>query len=703
MADQLRFSSNFWPKNTTIRMINVPWDSAYKDIVQFDDALARDAWLDSQFHSTMSTTHMTYVAPGETIVLPCPVTSAELYNYLYVDNPSYSITDDIDTFDSLPRRYCYFITSASWVSPATCQVTLQLDAWTTWAPHVRFTRAFVSQGHAAIANRNLWNGNSLAEITPAKMRRYLNTPEAVDPGGDFISIQSTWTDMTKTATGGESGVFIGLMSSVDLTLPWGDANNPNIGTASGSIQQGMLAGVQVVYMKVADFLALLEELKNAPWVSRNIMQIWLAPACIAQMFSAGYIRTHPIYRPAQSSPIESTIQTLNPMRTFNTHFLRTNYLVAPKLLTAPYSFIELNSFEGSPLVLKPQFTQSLTAMPLVAKGVVMAPWNRIAIYPLYYNAISPYDSTYTYYDIQGNEVSKALSDGDNLDSAIWIDGFPTFSFTSDGYLQWLASGAHSRAWSYQNNDWNYHKGTLQRELAYNQDMENRDIAYNQYQQTQNLQQDQAWIRTGMSALGGINTVDPFGSIARAGQAVVNQVMDDSARSLDRAQAHERWRVAGRQADENNALAAYAMRGDYQQTIGSLMATQRDAQITPPSVIGTAGGNGWNYAMGLLGYRVSYKTIGPSQEAILIDYFTRYGYAINELMDMPSDLRLMTKFTYWKLEESFLWGNITEGAKNAIRGIFERGVTVWNNPSDIVTLSWDESDSNGINSNNQFSY
>lgn len=699
-TNELQFSQSYWPAKTTVRMMNVTWDAAYKDIVQFDDVEARDAWFDSQTFASMNTTSMTYIAPGTTIVLPCPVTTAERYNYLWVSNPSYYITDDIDGFYSEPRRYFYFITDSAWVSPAACQVTLQLDVWTTWAPYVSFKRAFVAQGHAAIANRNLWSGNSLAEITPQKMRRYLSTPEPVDAGGDYMPIYTSWTDLTKTPSGQEQGVFVGVMSSVDLTLGWGTATNPQIGTASGSVQQGMLAGVQVVYFKVADFLSLLTDLRDAPWVSRNIMQIWLAPSVVASMIERGTIHGHRYYTPNPDSPNDSTIVTVNVLQTLTNHY--SDYrLVAPKLMTAPYTFIELNCFEGSPLVLKPQKVQSLGAMPIVAKGIVMAPWNRIVVYPLYYGAEAPGEAMYDFYDIRGNRVQKALHYGDNLDSALWIDNFPTFSFTSDGYLSWLASGTHSRAWSYQNNDWNYHKTTLARDTSYAQGLESMDLAMRQFEEKAKFEDTNRLISLAGNLMGGFQTTDPLGTIGRAIQTGASAYMDQAQANLNRNQYRESQALQRSQADQNNALAGYAARGDYQQSIAALAATQRDAEITPPSVVGSAGGNGWNYAMGLLGFRTTIKVPMSNQEQVLLDFFKRFGYTINEIIDMPEDLRLMDHFTYWKVQESTITGTITETAKNAIRGIFERGVTVWTDPAYIAYLPW--SVTNGINSDNNFRY
>lgn len=700
-SQELRFSAQFWPKGTSVRMINVPWDAAYKDIVQFAGEGERDNWLDAQVAANMSTTNMTYVGPGQDIVLPCPVTTAEGYNYLYVSNPSYFISDGIDSMAAYPRRYCYFITDATWLSPAACRVTLQLDVWTTWAPYVRFTRAFVTQGHAAIANRNLWDGTSLSDITPIKMQRYLSAPEDVDAGGEYYQIYTDWTDLT-VPSGPNQVTYVGVMSSVDLSQPWGTVNNPNILSASGSIQEGMLAGVQVIYFKTSDFIALLDDLKNAPWVSRNIMQVWLAPGRLTQLQSVGTIHGHTYYRPTTGTPADYLLKQLNVSTYLANHYLA-NMTVAPKLMTAPYSFIELNAFEGSPLVLKPQRTGSLTEMVIYGKAVMMAPWDRIAIYPLYYGAGGlAGDVSYNRMDILGQAHTSYLHKGDNLDSALWISDLPRFAFTSDGYLSWLANSAHSRAWSYQNNDWNYHKGSLSAQLGYQQATESRDLAYQQDVARRDQADAQRLIRTLTSVAGGVSIMDPLEMIGNTAQSVGNLFMDQAVADLARSQAADTNALANKQTDENFALAQRAMRGDYQQAIASLSATQKDAEITPPSVVGSAGGNGWNYAMGMLGFRTTIKVPSSGQEQVLIGYFKRFGYRINELMDMPTNLKLMSKFTYWKLQESFLFGNVTESAKQAIRGIFEKGVTVWGVPEDITIFSYSTS-TNGIDSSNPFSY
>ena len=55
--------------------------------------------------------------------------------------------------------------------------------------------------------------------------------------------------------------------------------------------------------------------------------------------------------------------------------------------------------------------------------------------------------------------------------------------------------------------------------------------------------------------------------------------------------------------------------------------------------------------------------------------------------MPDTLSLMSDFTYWKLVECYLEkGDIPEAFKGTMRGIFEKGVTVWRSPDRIGRAS-----------------
>ena len=102
----------------------------------------------------------------------------------------------------------------------------------------------------------------------------------------------------------------------------------------------------------------------------------------------------------------------------------------------------------------------------------------------------------------------------------------------------------------------------------------------------------------------------------------------------------------------------------------------------PTVSGQLGGElerlynfGWKI-------NIKFKTITLNAIRIIGDYWLRYGYEVDRFCQIPKSLQVMNRFTYWQLQATYLTGQISEEFKNTIRGIFEKGVTVWNNPNDI---------------------
>ena len=144
-------------------------------------------------------------------------------------------------------------------------------------------------------------------------------------------------------------------------------------------------------------------------------------------------------------------------------------------------------------------------------------------------------------------------------------------------------------------------------------------------------------------------------------------------------------AAGSVADSNLALANGVNRGDYQNAIAGINATVQDAALTPPSTVGQAGGEGFNWKNGLVGITVTYKTLAGASKATVADYFRRYGYAVQRFLPLGSvrHMLCMSKFAYWKCKESNITcGKANETEREAMRGVIEKGVTLWESPSDI---------------------
>ena len=141
-------------------------------------------------------------------------------------------------------------------------------------------------------------------------------------------------------------------------------------------------------------------------------------------------------------------------------------------------------------------------------------------------------------------------------------------------------------------------------------------------------------------------------------------------------------------DANYQLQQWAARGDYEQAIASIDATVQDAQLTPPNQAGLLGG-GWSAVLaskGLFCWWMRAYTVPYGAQKRLISFWNRFGYAVNEYVQIGRKFCVMSNYTYWKCQDTMLTTStyLDEGAKAIIRGIFEKGVTVWCNPSAIGT-------------------
>ena len=120
-----------------------------------------------------------------------------------------------------------------------------------------------------------------------------------------------------------------------------------------------------------------------------------------------------------------------------------------------------------------------------------------------------------------------------------------------------------------------------------------------------------------------------------------------------------------------------------------MAGILDARNNTPVAIGHTTGNPEPDYMRTRGVQIKVKTQSDSAIAQAGDYFTRYGYALNQIWDVHSTgLTLMRYFTYWKAAE--IWVNDAESTNSKVQTfieqIFLRGVTIWSNPTEIGRIN-----------------
>lgn len=138
---------------------------------------------------------------------------------------------------------------------------------------------------------------------------------------------------------------------------------------------------------------------------------------------------------------------------------------------------------------------------------------------------------------------------------------------------------------------------------------------------------------------------------------------------------------------NYGLAAYAAKGDYQNAIAGINAQVQQMQLTPPTTSGALGGDMFNLSNGIMGVLVRFKVCAPSALRAAGEYMLRYGYFVQRFITPPASLECMEKFTFWQMQEAYVRGTLPEEYRLTIKGMFERGVTVWAKPEYIGVTDW----------------
>ncbi len=698
------FTPYSWPTDSKAVLCHVPWDANYRNVVDWRDQVTKDAYFSNLKSDSCQLDSMTYLKPNDPIFVDVPFSKAYAYNYLVVENPKLPVPGEEE-----PRKLYYFVTAVGYVAPNTTSIAVQLDVWTTYGDTAKFGRCFVERGHVGIAAEMSAPTPTAGNLGPARSqvyRRYLTAAEGLDIGNEYLIGD---VDAFSVADF-DSGWAVVIMSTTDLLADWGTKSNPSMTTADGQVTDGLIGGCNVYSLSAADFRQFMKNIRNYPWVAKGIISVTAFPKALltdgpsvdkdgVTLYFLGTTPDKGFFR--EIDDVWKRLSTSIPYRYRNLH----------KLMCYPYSVIELNAYNGSPVLLKPELlntdTLRLRNISCAVPGHI-----KIGFYPW------AYDREQLELDQYGLPVVSATMDyeavtmpvsGNSLDSCVWLQDMPKFSLVNDNYLNYLASTTHTREWQYNQAGWQQAKSNASAELSY--DQAQQQIATNRANWNAstsglignvagNLTTD-VMTGAGMLGIGGavgaagdaVNGVlgAVSGAVGATGwdsmQGIVNNLTGLTA--LNNTQAMQS-NIAGQNLD----LAQWAAQGDYENSIAKINATVQDAALTAPSVIGQSGGSGFSMSNGLFVVQTRFKTIDENHLHIVGEYWLRYGYAVREFMTPPADICCMEHFTYWKmLETSIECALADETSKETIRGIFEKGVTVWRNPDEITT--WDISDNEPV--------
>lgn len=668
------FSPVEWPTDSRVMLCKVPWDAAYKDVVHFGTVQKRNAYFGGlrQNSDSIYLQKMTYLKPGEPVTVNIPYSQAYKYNYLTVENPELPVPGEIT-----PPVLFYFITAVSYVAPNTTALELQLDVWTTYIYGCDLGTGFLERGHLPMKRLYDADEKDVATIESGNLRRYCTTPEGLDVGNEYITINHEWKDITNPPGGGWRIV---ITSTVNLAADWGTTSSPNLECADGQQTDGLIGGCNVYTLSAENFKYFMSKIKNAPWAAKGIVDI----TC----FPSGLLTDGPTVElnGVQANFLGETPDQSQWFETGNiwqqlSNGIPPEYHWMHKFFAYPYSVIEWTNYQGSPLLLKPELCATVDGkIGMFATSCAANPGMRVAVWPALYGGASGFDSTnqvitYDYATMTGTRQG-ILRPGNNTDNAIWFQGFPKFTLVNDEGTLSIAQRVNTLNASYAGAGWSLAKSNASSQLGYSQTMQALDTA----RQNKDIQNTADIANGALSAVGSL-----------AGGNVGGALMSGAGTAIGLASSNAQFantqNLAASQATQNYQLAQWANKGDYEQAIAQINASVQDAALTQPSIVGQSGGDGFNLANGYMGIEVRYKTINVQMARVIGDYWGKYGYAAHEVVPMQQySLNQMRYYTYWRFTDIYIeHANCAEADKDAIRGIFAKGVTVWRDPGKIGTV------------------
>ena len=708
------FNYAVWTQGTQVTLTNVPWNNDTRDVVHFPlpNGVTLNQYIDSTETDNIEINNMSYLKFGQPVLINIPFNRAFKYNYIRVNNPAQPIpgTDEL-------RTYYYFVLGVEYVSPNTTRLIVQLDVFQSFAGYYTLGNVFIERGHIGIAN---------SKQNESYGRNYLTVPEGIDIGSEYQQVARKTENIIDNRGGGFLNVMVLVVSTLDLNQDGGTTEAPEMNTAKGSNFESLPSGASYyVFNDITRFKNFLSIRSDQPWITQGIISITLIPRL--DRYDTEFWDKFDMADFNVSKPVDISqyVPGANVHRMYEDWRNSDEILEAiperwrhlKKLFTYPYMAIEMTTFSGNAIVIKPESWNDPHAT-IVERASFTPPNQRIDIYPRRYNA--KFGSVI---ENMGGGTSDSVSDGwknrgddggEYLDFKVMIANFPTLAIVNNGALNYLASQFANISYGQTSADWTQERANRSAQTSYDQGVSAINTSKNINKlgnagigasaANSNLLLAQ---QTAANGLGGVLTagagaavgagpggVSMGGPVSAVGSQVMGGINSDltQANSLLAANATQMVSKGSNEAqnlqagyvnDTNKDLANFAAKGDYENTIAGIQAMVRGAEMVKPSISGQVGGETINLVNGSFGVSLRWKVIDPSALATVGDYFLRYGYAINRFIKMPSSLRVMSKFSYWKVKELYITSSeMPEGFKQIIRGIFEKGVTVWVKPEYI---------------------
>ena len=616
---------NYTPQTEVHLLSNVPFNFSYNNVMDFDTITEQTAYFLNKSKLTFEDlTHQR--VNNNTINLEIAYEDLYDINYMMFQN------------DKIPGKWFYaFITKYDFVSPKVTRITYQIDVYQTWLFDMEWQTTYVEREHTKRFN---------TDGSPV-----INTlDEGLNYGSDYV------TTAIKHYEQLEGIIWAIIVSKVSLQgIPskiYGGSNVSNIptplyfygvpisadGSNSGnfSINGTTVSTIQDLWNLFTtnpDFVGSIVSMYYTSYVPFVVSKVSNSAINVATL--AGTLVNFGGLTVLKFTGLEWN--TFMPTIFTNMYNQFPNYTES-KLLMYPYSLIEITNFKGETFTLKMEnmtnpdsYKNQLNLVILSSLGI--AP--KTAIIPRFYlnntNFIDDSNTTI-------NDISYGIIDNDVSDIPI-IDDYTA------SYIQ-------------------ANKNSINTTNKYAMDNALRGVSQNNANNRLNnaiLDKQQAYTESDMA----------IGALSNA----MNLNFGGSVQSLYQGtKAYDLTEGKRAQMNLNNEFANRNLRINAEQSIGLTQAKLKDINNIPPTISNMGNNSLFSYGNAIRGVYICCKTIRPEYRTQLTNYFKMFGYKVNKL-EIPN-LKSRQNYNYIKTIDANIIGNIPSNDLSAIKGIFDKGVTIW---------------------------
>lgn len=588
-----------------IHLVNVPFDGTQNHTLYFSTKAAQNTYFEGLQKQTF--TDYTYLRKDNAIKIELNYELAKYYNYLYYDNITQS------NVGITSKRIFAFIVKMEYVNENTTKLYIQTDVIQTYLTEILsdttsvsyINKQHVKKSDDIIGKYLLDEGIQGSEYVKSQLL------DETDYDNDTSSIQ--WpSDMSADAkitwfNNSLNGymVIVGCSQSI---IPGTESllKNRNYG--------GIYSGLYYYAFGNVDQLSVFIEYLNQSALIGAIYNMFMLPVSISTWAPKNSNISYLTYDEEGnsteatvnlrwfylSSTTYKTLDTLHCTTPTNFRYAGSTLLsngYTPhnnKLYTYPYCCIQLSNNNGGITNYMYEYFDNKDDCQIKVNGTVSQGGSIIA-YPLNYKGRSS-----------------------NWDEPLDMAKFPTCSWNTDSYTNWLTQNGVSRS--------------------------------NRYRYAQEDLYQGYWNAASGAAMSLMNNgISP--------KSIANTFVSTADTMINAYKAHDR-------------------------AIDSLEEENYRAKLVPDAINNGTAAPEVLYSMGTFEYTAWALTITGERAKQIDSYFDRFGYTVNNYDNIVQAITSRSKWNYIKTADCHINANIPDEDLVQIEELFNNGITFWKNPNEV---------------------